>query len=63
MWMLIRFRFFKQESSFSEEKEAKRLLLFWLGVGCASETNWQKSFASFLQKRRPCFFITSSPLA
>jgi hypothetical protein len=37
------------------KKRTKKLLRLWLGVATASEPNKQKSFASFLQKRRPYF--------
>jgi hypothetical protein len=45
----------KKESSFSEEKEAKRLLVFGITIVGADvhHAKEQKSFASFLQKRRP----------
>jgi hypothetical protein len=43
----------KGRSSFSEEKEAKRLLLFGRGGESSSETKSQKFFGSFFQKRTP----------
>ncbi|HTZ69988.1 MAG TPA: hypothetical protein VMB71_04985 [Acetobacteraceae bacterium] len=49
----------KEDSSFSEEKEAKRLCSFdrWPRVAAQSHTKEQKFFASFFQKRR--FFLLS----
>jgi hypothetical protein len=40
-----------EESSFSEEKEAKRLLLFGVHASRATYAEEQKFFASFFQKR------------
>jgi hypothetical protein len=48
----------KKDSSFSEEKEAKRLLSVRAGTmrrSRAARQNGQEFFASFLQKRRPSF--------
>jgi hypothetical protein len=48
----------KEDSSFSEEKEAKRLSSVWVCTMLLPYTaypNRQKFFASFLQKRRPSF--------
>jgi hypothetical protein len=45
----------KEDSSFSEEKEAKRLLSIWvrtMRLPQATYLNRQEFFASFLQKRR-----------
>jgi hypothetical protein len=46
----------QEDSSFSEEKEAKRLLSVWvlpMRLAPRADLNGQKFFASFLQKRRP----------
>jgi len=50
----------KEDSSFSEEKEAKRLLYVWVWGTRQHRTprqTYQKSFASFLQKRRVFPFL------
>jgi hypothetical protein len=41
----------KEDSSFSEEKEAKRLLSIWRVFDWATYADLQKFFGSFLQKR------------
>jgi hypothetical protein len=45
----------KEESSFSEEKEAKRLLSV-LGVGARPLLNGEKFFGSFFQERTSSFY-------
>jgi hypothetical protein len=37
------------------EKKNQKTLALGLGVAGGTETRWQKSFASLLQKRRPFF--------
>jgi hypothetical protein len=54
----------RKKSSFSEEKEAKRLFIVLSRIGQQTRANKQKFFGSFFQKRTLSFtLIRSAPSA
>jgi hypothetical protein len=50
----------KEESSFSEEKEAKRLFTFAPGAAAGTRARSEKFFGSFFQKRTRLLAFLSS---